>query len=102
MELYPFLHQLECYGPCFFNQTVKNNSFWSDVFKAYGSFFSKVKPNSISQLLSEPVFYNKNMMIGNKMIKYTQWVDNGVNCIARFMKENGRFRTLAELIQGLA
>ena len=96
MELYPFLHQLECYSPCFFNQTVKNNSFWSDVFKAYGIFFSKVKPNSASQLLSEPVFYNKNMMIGNKMIKYTQWVDNGVNCIAHFIKENGRFRTLAE------
>ena len=96
MELYPFLHQLECYGPCFFNQTVKNNSFWSDVFKAYGIFFSKVKPNSTSQLLSEPVFYNKNMMIGNKMIKYTQWVDNGVYCIAHFINENGRFRTLAE------
>ena len=79
--------------PCFFNQTVKNNSFWSDVFKAYGIFGSKVKPNSTSQLLSEPVVYNKNMMIGNKMIKYTQWVDNGVYC---FIKENGRFRTLAE------
>ena len=36
------------------------------------------------------------MMIGNKMIKYTQWVDNGVYCIAHFIKENGRFRTLAE------
>ena len=96
MELYPFLHQLECYGPCFFNQTVKNNSFWADVFKAYGIFCSKVKPNSTSQLLSEPVFYNKNMMIGNKMIKYTQWVDNGVYFIAHFIKENGRFCTLAE------
>ena len=97
MELYPFLHQLECYSPCFFKQTVKNNSFWSDVFQAYGIFFSKVKPNSTSQLLSEPVVYNKNMMMGNKMIKYTQGVDNGVYCIAHFIKENGRFRTLAEL-----
>ena len=96
MELYPFLHQLECYGPCLFNQTVKNNFFWSDVFKAYGIFFSEVKPNSTSQLLSEPVFYNKNMMIGNKMIRYTQWADNGVYCITHFLKENGRFRTLAE------
>ena len=94
MELYPLLHQLEC--PCFFNQTVKNNFFWSDVFKAYGIFFSKVKPNSPSQLLSDSVFCSKNMMIGNKMIKYTQWVDNGVYCIAHFIKENGRFRTLAE------
>ena len=96
MELYPFLHQLECYGSCFFNQTVKNNSFWSDVFKTYRIFFRKVKPNSTSQLLSEHVFYNKNMMIGNKMIKYTQWVDNGVYFIAHFIKGNGRFRTLAE------
>ena len=29
-------------------------------------------------------------------IKYTQWVDNGVYCIAHFIKENGQFRTLAE------
>ncbi len=46
--LYPFIHPLAYYGQCFFNQTVKNNSFWSDVFKAYGTFFSKVKPNSTS------------------------------------------------------
>ena len=30
------------------------------------------------------------------MIKYTRWVDNGVYCIAHFIKENGRFLTLAE------
>ena len=30
------------------------------------------------------------------MIKYTQWVDNGAYCIAHFIKENGRFCTLAE------
>ena len=30
------------------------------------------------------------------MIKYTQWVDNGVYCIAHFIKENGRLRTIAE------
>ena len=35
-------------------------------------------------------------MIGNKMIKYTQWVDTGVYCIAHFIKEKGRFRTAAE------
>ena len=57
--------------------------------------FCLVKWNQ-TRLLSEPVFDNKNMMIGNKMIKYTQWVDNGVYCIAHFIKENGRFRTLEE------
>ena len=36
------------------------------------------------------------MMIGNKMIKYTQWVDNGVYCIPHFIKENGWFLTLAQ------
>ena len=55
-----------------------------------------MKPNSTSQLLSQPVFHNTRMMIGNKVIKYTQWVDNGVCCIAYFIKENGRFRTLSE------
>ena len=51
----------------FSNQTVRNYFFWSDVFKTWKKCFSKVKPNSTSQLLSEPVFCNK---------KLTQWVDN--------------------------
>ena len=100
--VYPFANQLECYGPCFFYQSVKNNRFWSDVFKAYGIFCCKVKPNSTSLLLSEPVFYNKNVMIGNKVIKYTQWVDNGVYCIAHFTTERVSFVLLRNLIQSLA
>ena len=58
--------------------------------------------NSTSEMLSEPVFYNTNMMIGNKVIRYTQWVDNGVFCIAHFktyaafMKENAQFCSLGE------
>ena len=99
MELYPFVNQLECYGPCFFYQSVKNNSFWSDVFKANGIFFCKMKPDSTFLLLSETVFYNKNMMIGNKVVKYTQWVDNRVYCIAHFTKEKGSFVLLRNLIQ---
>ena len=50
---------------------------------------------------SETVFYNKNMMIGNKVIKYTQWVDNGIYCIAHFTKEKGSFVLLRNLIHFL-
>ena len=102
MELYPFLHQSEFYGPCFINQTVKNNSFWSDVFKACGIFFSKVKPNSTSQLLSEPVFYNKNMMIGNKMINAHSGLTMECTVSLIFKKKMGGFALLQNLIQSLA
>ena len=76
--------------PLLFRETVKNNSFWSDVFKAYGIFFRKMKLNSASQLLSEPVLCKKNMIIANnKVIKHTQWVDDGVYCVAQFIKKMG-------------
>ena len=35
-------------------------------------------------------------MIGNKVIKNTQWVDNGVYCIANFIQESGHFCTPGE------
>ena len=76
-ELYPFLDRLECYGPRFLSLNVKGNSFWTDTFKAY-IFFSRIKPNSIIEVLSEPVFYNENIKIGNKVIKHTKWIENGV------------------------
>ena len=53
--------------------------------KAYAIFFSKNKPNSASELLSEPsVFYNENMKIGNKVIG-SVWVFGHVAyCIAAY------------------
>ena len=95
-ELYPFLDRLECYGPCFLSLNAKGNSFWTDTFKAYNIFFSRIKPNSTIEVLSEPVFYNENIKIGNKVIKHTKWIENGVYCIANFLRDNGQFFTIAE------
>ena len=85
-ELYPFLDRLECYGPCFLSLNAKGNSFWTDTFKAYNIFFSRIKPNSTIEVLSEPVFYNENIKIGDKVMKHTTWIENGVYCIAIFFK----------------
>ena len=58
----PFLDRLECYGPWFFLKSfnAKGNSFWN-TFKAYNIFFSRIKPNSTIEVLSEPVFYSDNI-----------------------------------------
>ena len=66
------------------------------MFKAYNISFSKIKPNSTIEVLSEPVFYNENIKIGNKVIKHTKWIENGVYCIAIFLGDNGQFFTIAE------
>ena len=49
-----WINRFEWYGPCIFNENVKNNFFWSNVFKAYAIFCSKNKQNSASQLSSIP------------------------------------------------
>ena len=48
--------------------------------------FSVVKkqPNSVSELLSEPIFYNENMKIGNKVINSVREFGNVAYCIALF------------------
>ena len=95
-ELYPSLDRLGCYGPCFLSCYAKGNSFWTDTFKTYNIFFSRIKPFPTIEVLSEPVFYNEKIKIGNKVIKHTKWIENGVCYIANFLSDNGQFFTIAE------
>ena len=88
-ELYLFSDRLECYGPCFLSQC--KTSFWTD-----NTFFSRIKPNSTTELLSKPVFYDENIKSGNKVIKHTKWIENGVYFIAKILSDNGQFFAIAE------
>ena len=51
---------------------------------------------NLSELLAEPVCYNENIKIGNKVIKHTNWIESGVYHIAHFLKDNGQFLTITE------
>ena len=85
-ELYPFSGRIECYGPCFLSLNAKGNSVWTDTFKAYVIFSIRMKRKFSTELLSEPVFYNENIKIANKLIKHTKGIECGVYYIAHFFK----------------
>ena len=40
---YPFIKNIECYGPSVANSYSKCNAFWTQVFKAYDEFHNKIK-----------------------------------------------------------
>ena len=50
------------------------NKFWSNVFQAYDQLASKVNIEKPEEMLAEPIFCNRNIKIGNKVIFYKKWV----------------------------
>ena len=81
---------------CFSTKMLKTISFGHTSSKPMQFSVVKNKPNSASELLSGPVFYNENMQIGNKVINSVRVFDNVVYCIAHFLKDGGEFCTLEE------
>lgn len=93
---FPFLNNLQCYGPNYVCIRAKNKTFWLQVYDAYKKLFYKVNPKSTAALLAEPVFYNENIKLGNKIISYQNWIDKGAWCIGHFFNENGQSLTYPE------
>ena len=90
------LDYIEKCGPEVISDFSKSNLFWRDVFYSYKSFFNKTISTNSSELLAEPVFYNKRIQIGGKFIQGKQLVDKGIFCIAHFLRENGSFMSHTE------
>ena len=89
------MDRLQCYSPYYCSLHAKGNSFWTHTFNAYNVFFRKMKPN-LSELLAEPVCYNENTKIGNKVIKHANWIESEVYHIAHFLKDNDQFLSITE------
>ena len=54
---YPFIKNIEYYGPSVANTYSKCNAFWTQVFKAYDEFHNKIKLTNAGEVLSEPVCF---------------------------------------------
>lgn len=65
------------------------NKFWKNVLLAFSEFSSSIK-NDTEDYSKCPLFYNSNILIGNKSIFLKSWYDKGIRYINDILDENGR------------
>ena len=87
----PIIKDIEMYGPCLTINKEKVNAFWQDVFHAYREFGRKIIVKQEEELVTEPLFCNENIKVGNSKIYYMKWVEKGVLKVSHLLRENGSF-----------
>ena len=87
---YPFIKNIECYGPSVANAYSKCNAFWTRVFKAYDEFHNKIKLKNAGEVLSEPICFNQRIRVGNTFLMHKHRIDKGDYRVAHFLNEEGK------------
>ena len=72
------------------------NKFWADVFLSHIQISKEIIPTEVEQFLAYPIFYNKNLKIGNKTTYNKSCIENGIKFI-NITKEDGNIYTYDEL-----
>ena len=72
-----------------------SNPFWMHVLKSFSLNCSKLEVKA-EELLYYPIFYNPNLLIGNKSFFFKSWFDAGIHCIGDIFK-NGSFISVDDL-----
>ena len=52
---------------------------------------------NINEILNEKLWLNKNILIDNKLIYKTEWINSGINTLHDILKNDNSFKTQAEL-----
>ena len=65
---YPFIKNIDRYGPSVANAYSKCNAFWTQVFKAYDEFNNKIKLTNAEEVLSEPIYFNQRIRVGTHFL----------------------------------
>ena len=65
--------------------------------QAYKSFCRKISPAKAEELVTEPLFYNDNIQVGNSTILYRRWIEKAVCRISHLSHEHRAFLCLEEL-----
>lgn len=78
------------------------NIFWKDVLDAW-IFFSDKSPELETNMSMEPLFFNKNILVGRKTIFYKKWFEKNIVFINDVLREDGSFMNLHDfnLIYGI-
>ena len=67
--MFPIISAFDVHGPCLPLENDKLNLFWRHTLQAYKSFCCKVSPVKAEELVTEPLFYNDNIQVGNNYIE---------------------------------
>lgn len=70
--------------------------FWKDVLEAWLYFSKKSSEQRRHPASMEPLFFNQNILIGNKTIFYESWFKKKVVFVNDVLKENNSIMTLNE------
>ena len=99
MVKYPFIKNIECYGPGVVNVYTKCNAFWTQVFEAYDKFHNKIKLTNAGEILLEPICLNQSIRVGNTFLTRKHWIDKGVYCVAHFLYEEGKILSHIDFVR---
>ena len=88
---YPKVVWFEQLGSSLHFQEHEVNKFRSHVFMAYKEFGKQIHVENSEELVAEPIFCNQNILVGNRIIFYKNWIDKGVCHIKNMLNDNGTF-----------
>ena len=95
----PLLKDMEKYGPEIIPTFKLTNVFWIEVLNVYKQFYYKIRSKNSAQLLTEPVFYNNRIQIGQHFALGKRWINQGVFCIGHFILENGNLISYDDFLE---
>ena len=94
--MFPVIRTLDVHGPRLPLKNSKLNLFWRHTLQTYTSFCCKVSPAKPEELVTELLFYNDNIQVGNNTILYRRWIKKGVCRISHLLHKHGDFLCLGE------
>ena len=94
LRIHPWLTNLKVYGnayPEHIRKTIKN-PFWLDVLKHLDTLYKipfKFNQGDSNSILAEPIQFNSNLKIGNRIIVFREWTENNIVTIKDLLDEDG-------------
>lgn len=73
------------------------NVFWQDVLKGHLAVLKNINPVNTDEFLSSPLFYNKNIKTGNRIVFSRLWYNKGMCFVNDIVKSDGNFYSQNEL-----
>ena len=81
-------------GPEWCNTKIEKitNLFWKKVFTQWVKFCAIQIPQNVTEVLSSPIWYNK--QISKEVLFLTKWHKSGIDVVGDILKQNGSVMTL--------
>ena len=96
-----FPHVTDCFkfGASFIVNKRKfiYNLFWQDVLDSYKIFQDAISPNSWTEFLQSPIWFNDNIKVGGSCVFYKKWFEKGIYNVNDLINEKGEFISLHQL-----